>query len=63
MTKTILQLFDSLVCLHNQKFATHQKEQNKTRFMKIGQKIKKLIIDKKCQKNAQKTQNFQFKNT
>ena len=31
--------------------------------MKIGLKTKKLCKVKKCQKNAQKTQNFQFLNT
>ena len=31
--------------------------------MIIGYKTKKLFNGKKCQKNTQKTQNFQFKNT
>ena len=31
--------------------------------MTIGQKIRKLFKVKKCPKNAQKTQYFQFKNT
>ena len=31
--------------------------------MTIGQKEKKLFKVKKCQINAQKTPNFQFKNT
>ena len=30
--------------------------------MTIGSKTKKLFKVKKCQKNAQKTQNVQFKN-
>ena len=31
--------------------------------MTIGLKTKMLLKNIKCQKNAQKTQNFQFKNT
>ena len=38
-------------------------EENKKRIMTIGQKTKKLFKVRKCQKNAQKTQHFQIKNT
>ena len=31
--------------------------------MTIGQKTKKFLKIKKCEKNAKKTQNFQIKNT
>ena len=48
---------------HNQKVSTHCKEQNKRKMMTIVKKIKILFKVKKCPKNAQKTQNFSFKNT
>ena len=43
---------------HTQKVSTHYQEQNKKRTMTICYKTKKLFKVIKCQKNAQKTQNF-----
>ena len=48
---------------HTQKVATDCKEQNKKKITIITEKTKKLFKVKKCQKNAQKSQNFYFKNT
>ena len=36
---------------------------NNYKIMTIGQKTKKLFNVENCQKNTQKTRNFEFKNT
>ena len=48
---------------HNQTVSTHFKEQNLKKSWKLVKKQKNYSKSKNVKNNAQKTQNFYFKNT